>query len=242
MSTEDTSNNSAAGGGAEGGNAEANNGTPNIDNVLKNIKSEFSRKLESQNQTMEQLNAQIANLIEQVKPKAAPVEENLEDLAYNPAKLVETVVTKAVEASNKVVDQRTREAAAVNTVFTSMSQKFPEFSDQGSDAYKKASELYERLPKNLKNTAEGMKMAMSEAAIELGLVPSERRRSRNADDYVGTGSGGNRARGDAEVEVSPKTTEFAKLLWESKGKNYDSKVQEGIKKIKKSKTFGKWSE
>lgn len=215
-----------------------------IDLGLKNIKSEFSRKMENMSTVLEQQNKQIEALLGQMQSKNATVtesvDENIGDLIYQDPN---AAINKIVDKVTKQVDSRNQTLVAAQNTVSRLQGEYPELADQRTNAYKVAEKYYDQLPSNLKGTAEGAEIALMRAVREEGLIPkSKRERVNGEDDFSLDGTGarkannGKPARGKA-TEIDPATLGFAQLM----GKNIkDPKYVERLKKEASRDNWNKW--
>lgn len=213
-----------------------------IDGALKNLKSEFSRKIEnlsttitSQNQQMEALIAKLNSNNSASNTKTETVD--LGELIYqNPNEAVNKITERVVDNVNK----RTQQEINTRNTVTRLQNEYPELLDASSTAYKSAEKYYDSLPTNLRGTPEGAEIALMRAVKEEGLVPKNKRNSDSNEDFSMDGSGARRVnskRGKPDTEIAPETLGFAQLM----GKNIkDPKYLERIKKESK-RNFNKWS-
>lgn len=218
---------------------------------IKNIKAEMERKFSNITKQLQTQNEQLMQAITQVAtPKKAPqkeaeVSEDLVDLMYSdPGAYARRIAEMATSAATKQVSAQVNRSNEVNTTLQRMVSEYPELNDQGSEMYQKAIEIYNTLSEDEKQSASGVKLAIREAAADLGVVPvSKRRRSEDDDFNFGgnvsdnKGSANNKRKQRDEVKVSEDTLAFAQLL----GRNIDDpKVKAGLEKASKRKDYGRY--
>ena len=224
---------------------------------LKNLQSEYSRKLANMNDQIAAQNqqlAEIANMIassRQPAPSQAPAGKALKDLVYDdPDAFVEQVVTRAArvadEAAGRRIDSVVQTNTAAQTAIAEVQSRYPEFMQPNSEVAKRAVEIAQGQAKELKGTAHGAKMAMLEAASELGLVPVSKRapaREGEGDDFSlsgqangSRGSGRPRSR-DPKSEISDTAKHLAELLGVDLN---DPKRLEGLEKASKRKSWNRY--
>ncbi len=201
------------------------NGTPNPSDAaeqtpqpdpVQNLKSEFSRKFDNIVQQNQELNARLEAILGQIKPSSSQPEKPLKELMYEDPDAAIQVIEQRVESrvAKKVDLNQATQSAILN-----MSAQFPEFKEDGSAAQKLVIDKFNNLRQDLKGTPEGAQLAMSQAAMELGLIPASRRQKANAsDDFsVSSGKGGGSSSGNAPTKkqkstVAPETIAFAQLM------------------------------
>jgi uncharacterized phage infection (PIP) family protein YhgE len=218
---------------------------------LKNLKSEVNRKIDQINQTVLQSNQAIEerlNALLNQLPKSAPATTpttNRKDLLYDDPEEYARVVTEeatrtASEAASKIVNQTVQSQNEFNTTVAQLQSEYPEFQSNSSELTKKTLEIYKNLSAEMKNSSTGIRLAAREAAAELGIVPVNKRVSRNSEDFgLGSSSGSSRTRerSTKDVKLDPAAVEFARLL----GRPVDDpKYIESLKKASTRKNYGKY--
>ena len=205
---------------------------------VKNLKSEFNRKLDNINEQLARQNAEIlARLEAQTKTPAAP-QKKLSELMYEDQdQFAAEVAARATAQVNQVLSNQ----AEMQNTLSSVIAQYPEFANQSHEATKRAIEISRSQPRGLAGTAAGNKMAMLEAASELGLVPTQHRSKNTGDDFSLAGGGGGRnrqSRQQKETEVSQETLDWARLL--GTPVDSDPKRLEGLKKATQRKTWNRY--
>ncbi len=196
---------------------------------LVNLKSEFSRKLENQNARFNDLNSKLESILQTVttsrqqqQPQQPQVKLS-ELMQDDPDAYARVIEERVASRADSIVTDRMNRAHATQSAVQDVLAKYPEFSQDGSEAAKLAIQKASSQAQYLKGTPEGAKMALLEAAAELGLVPASKRSSaqqqqgrQNADDFAisgqSQGSTRQQRRADPAKEIDPRTLEFAKLL------------------------------
>lgn len=219
------------------------------DDPIKNVKSEFNRKFENVSKMIEENNKRFSGVIDQLMsqmnnqqqapPQNSSDEEDLEDLMYsNPAefkrRITEQVKGEVTSSLTEQQQAQQQEAQAINEVLTTMSQRFPEYQDQNSDLSQAAIKIYDSLPEHVKkDPASAYKIAMSDAALELGVLPVSKRKQVQSDEDFTLDGGGNsgmgnrRSKSSKKGKVSEATRAFSQLL----GQNPDDpKTKERLEK------------
>lgn len=216
------------------------------EDLLKNTRAEFARKTGNLEAKLAATNEQLAAMIAQVqasltqsKPAPAASAKSARDLLYDsPDEFVQQVTEQATAKAQAEVRRSQEMQSAMQTAIMDISAKYPEFSQAGSEAAQKAVELGSKLPSHLRGTAEGAKIAMLEAAAELGLVPqSKRAKSPSSDDAaVGGGSRSTSTSTKAKSKIDDSVIIMGKLL----GVDYEADKNRA-KNLEKSATRQKWN-
>lgn len=212
--------------------ADANQNTPageqNAD-PLKNVKSEFDRKIGNVDQKLDQTNKTLAGLVSQLQQiakttpaatstKPAPtIQKEIEDNWYdNPAKAVNLIKEETKnELRKEFVDANAIQQKTTNTLNT-LVKDFPELADQDHEFTKRAVQIYAEMPEDEKTSPAAYKAAVREAALEMGVKPRSKRTEEEMDDFS-LRSGGNyssRNEGGARRRntLDPAVAAFAKLV------------------------------
>jgi len=185
---------------------------------LKNLKSEVTRKTENLKSEMDVLKAQNARLLELVSanqpaPKAAPTED-LSDLFYKDPE----AYTRAVEARVKnSMRQEMSQANAVQQkqarVIQQIAKEFPEATDESHPLYKRAVEIYaNELDEDDKSSPAAYKLAINQAALEMGVKPKSQRKQDDEEPSVGSSSSYSRGDRKRSPKISAETMQWAELL------------------------------
>jgi F0F1-type ATP synthase membrane subunit b/b' len=187
---------------------------------ISNMKAEFNRKLSSQEQAINQLlesqKALVAQLQQTAKPATTVETDDIGDLWYSkPEVAAEKIKEKAkaeirkeFQAEQQVTNQR-------NSVLSQLVSEYPELNNNNADLTKKAVEIYSQLPEDEKSRPMAYRLAVKEAAAELGVKPLSKR--ENQEDYfsVGGASGmpntGTSSRRSKD-ELDAATAAFAQIM------------------------------
>lgn len=196
-----------------------------IEGRIKGMQSEYGRKIENMNQQLADTNAQIQALLAQVssqqqasQPAAKPLKELMFD---DPDAFVAHVQAEANKAAKREVNSTVQMSQASQSVVMDLQSKYPEFSQPGSEAARLALQYAARLPENQRGTPQGIKLAMMDAVLELGLAPAQRRQNvqqQRTDDFSVSSNSGAAARGNANrpgdtaKKIDKNTLAFAELL------------------------------
>lgn len=186
--------------------------TPEQIDPLKNLKAEMERKLSNSEARLSELQKTnellFSKLNELTTPKAAPAPQkqvSMSDLLYsNPEEYARIIEERAME---RVAAQQQR-AQKVNGVISQLAQEFPELSDNNSSLTKRAVEIYNSLPPEEKQSSLSYRLAVKDAADELGLKPKSK---RPVDDEPSFGSSG-RSAPRRKDKLNPMTEVWATAL------------------------------
>lgn len=223
---------------------------PNENNPSDNLKFEFQRKFENlskANETLANQNAQLNAKLDAIigaldKPKESNTD--LEDLKYtDPDKYIEMKMQE-VEGRVESKIQKTQELQSKkNEVLSKLASDYPEINNQDSELYKHAINLAGKYDANFVNSPEGIQLLVREAAAELGVLPSSKRKVEETDmsEFIGGGSGNsnnNNGKKAKTADLDPKTIVAAKLMGLDTN---DPKVIERLKERSKRKNWTKYS-
>jgi hypothetical protein len=211
---------------------------------IKEVKGEMTRKmsnLEAQLADTQRLLQELASRGSQAPQPAQPAKP-LKDLMYDdPDQFASVIESRVASAVSKKVDAQSATAAEVSRI----ASQYPEFQDASSEAYRLALRKAGALNESFRQTPEGVRAAMLDAALELGLVPAMKRTQKiqgaatDADEFsVGSSTGrkpaASSSQGSKKDDLNPKTRDFAALI----GLDVNNpKVVENLKKHSKR----KWS-
>ncbi len=163
---------------------------------LTNFKAEQSRKYDNINQQLQSLTAANAVLVEkltQLAPPAARRTEASEDLSSimysDPAKYAQIIEDRAESRIMEKLSAKDQAQGRLNSVMAELHTDFPELNDPNNDLTKKAGEIFARLSDEEKKSSLALKLAVKDAATELGVKP---KRMRPNEDFMdgGTSSSG----------------------------------------------------
>lgn len=212
---------------------------------IKNAKAEMDRKitnLQSENKAqLDQMAAILAEVQKSLQPKAEPRKSAKELIFDDPESLLADVEERATRRATEAVTQQYQASQAVQLAVSSLQVQYPEFSQDGSEAAILAVAKAAKLPAKLKGTAEGARLAMLEAAQELGLMPQSKRQkseSKNEEPIGSRSSNGAANRKPASnTKVDDKTRAVAELL----GLDFnDPKQVAALEKASTRKSWGKY--
>lgn len=221
---------------AEG--AEESAAPPPQEDPIKNVKEEFSRKMNNMNETLSQVMEKLNTLAQPAPVAPANDKKRLADLLYSdPEAYVEEIEKRAADKAAKMASQqvegRMNQQNAINSTVAAIHNQYPELGQQDSEAFKSAIAKFQALPKYLQGTPEGAKIALLETVSELGLIPQSKRKSVKNDDFSlsggGSSKGGARDVKPSAKDLDPNTLAAAQLM----GLNVDDpKVVERLKSYK----------
>jgi predicted transcriptional regulator len=213
---------------------------------VKNLHSEMSRKTQKLSEDNQRLSQQLTELTNQLKSRNQPAsgsqsdDEDLETLAYrDPKAYAKKVEDRAASKADERVRSALNQQQQNNAMLNQLISEYPELNDNSSELTVKALEIYKNMPDHEKATSTAYKIAVRDAAAEVGVLPKSKRKTNNNDSYVGGGSGSVNARkgasGPSDVDV--KTLEFAERL----GVNIkDKKIVERLKQRAARKTWNRY--
>lgn len=187
---------------------------------VKNIKAEFSRKWSNYDEKLaqvQQANQQILEQLQQfTKPKEPvkqPDTENLSDLMYSDpdkyAQLIEARATAKAEAKiNARLEARDIATARQNEVFSQIVSDYPEVGVPNHPLAQKTAEIHKKLSADERANPTSYRLAVLEAAAEMGVVPKSKRTDPD-DGFVMEGGGSGGAPRQKKQDVNDLTLQFA---------------------------------
>lgn len=214
---------------------------------ILNLKAEMSRKQNNVEAKLAQTNAQLEQIMAMVQQnlvqsKPAPVAsgKSTRDLLYDdPDAFVAQITEQATSKAQAEVARSQQMQSEVSNAIMEISAKYPEFSQAGSEAAQKAVELGAKLPKHLRGTAEGAKIAMLEAAADLGLVPASRRQKQSSssdDAAIGGSSRSSSQKPSGKAKIDESVIIMGKLL----GVDYEAN-KDRAKSLEQSTKRSRWN-
>jgi len=204
--------------------------------------SQVTAMIEAQNAKFEAMQQQILEGQKPVAPAAPPAEDD-DDLLYSdPAafkrKLREDITKEVAGTISTQQAAHQQKQNELSGAVAKLNSEYPELSNASSDLAKKAVEINNSLDASLQGTAAGARLAILQAASELGVSAKSKRPKGNDDDFtLSGGSGGGKPR-KSEGKVGDMTLEFAKLLGVD---TEDKKTVERLNKYSKRDNWGKYS-
>ena len=215
---------------------EQGNQAPSVDETLKNLKSEFSRKQENVSKELEQIKAMLGGLTQQQQHAQqrhkVVSEDEVPDPILDPKGYKEYLKKEVLQETSQVVTQNNQRQSQL----AALVQNYPELQDGNSELTKKAVENYNRLSNEEKMSPNAYKFAVQDAASELGVLAMSKRQNRsNDDESFTTNSGSYSANKPSSKQnrnadkIDDATLAFAQAI--GKDTN-DPKYIESLKKIK----------
>lgn len=194
---------------------------------LVNIKAEFDRKLTNTETELKKTNDLLKTLLQNQTAAAAkpamgksqpPPLSDDDELAtawYRDEKKAASIVKKqAVDETLQILDRRDEAMNKRAKVIQDIQSEFPETYDQSHPLVLKANEYFAGYSDEEKATPSAMKLAIKEAALELGIKPRSKR--TDADDTAFSFSGYSPSRPPAprkqSTGISAETAELARLM------------------------------
>jgi hypothetical protein len=242
---------------AEGKDQNDGTGTEGIQDQnqsdpLTSIKSEFSRKtqkLAEDNQKLSQQLNEITQLLQKQTGPSKPAnssateEDDLEDLAYrDPKGYARKVREQATQEATRVVSQQLNQQQQSQAVLNQLVADYPELSDASNELTVKAVEIYKNLSDDEKRSPSAYKIAVRDAAADLGVLPKSKRKSTSGDDNFSFGgssssSGNAPSRSKSGGDLDQRTLAFAEMV----GLNIkDKKVVDRLKQRSQRKSWSKY--
>lgn len=185
---------------------------------IKNLKAEFQRKNDNLAAQLKASNEQmLASIQTMLKPKAAPKEptEDLETTYYkDPIGAMKKVKEEAKAELRTEFAAANQDLQKKQLTIQQLYKEFPELGNEESELFQSATKKYTDMSKEHGESAATYKLAVAEAALDLGVKPKSKRPKSENDDYNVSGSGnGNRQRsGKQSEELDPMVIETAKLM------------------------------
>lgn len=215
---------------------------------LKNLHSEFSRKTEKLAQENQKLSSQLSEVLQILNkntlkqaPSSQSADEDLEELAFkDPKAYAKRVKAEAAQEASTLVSRQIQAQQHSQSVLNQLVSEYPELNEASNELTLKAVENYKNMSDEDKRSAGAYKIAVRDAAAELGVLPKNKRKSTSNDDFALSGNAstsnpkGNKR---GEVELDQRTIAFAKLI----GLNTDDKkVMESLKNRSQRKSWSKY--
>lgn len=208
---------------------------------ITNLKGEFDRKIGNLEKTNQNILATLQSLVKPApKPKADP-SQDLDKLIYDdPKEYTRRVKEMAKNETMAELSAQNTKTNKVNNVIAGLYADFPELQDVNHDLTKKAVEIYEKFTEEEKQSPLSYKLAVKDAAEELGVQPKKKRAVVEDDDNfsLGGGSAGTRTTKTKSEKLDPRTIEFAKLMGLDTD---DQKVMDSLKKRAQRRDWGRWT-
>lgn len=197
---------------------------------IKNLKSEFSRKFEKQENQLSEMSRNLQTLIESVaKPASASTTTEEEDLAtlsvVDPKAYAMRIINQAKNEIRTEFHQVGAQQTKLQATLASVVDLYPELQYNDNPLTKKTIEIYNAMDKEDQRSPMAYKLAAKEAADELGVKPRHKR--TEGDDFVGPSSGGSASRRErGKPKLDEATRAFAEIMEASTGIDLTSKEAE----------------
>lgn len=202
-----------------------------------------TEKLAQDNERLSKQLEQVLNTMTAAASRPTQVqvteEEDLEVLAYkDPKRYAQKVSENATRQAEALINSKLNAQNQTNAILGQLTNDYPELSNPNSELTKKAIEIYNGMSQSEKSSPTSYKVAVRDAAAEVGLLPKSKRKSSN-DDFSMSGGSSGRSSGESsrKEELSESTLAFAEAL----GLNIkDKKVVERLKQRSERKDWGRY--
>lgn len=219
----------------------------NSGDKASNQNADLLARTEALAQQNEKLSKQLESVMSAITQVAQPKqgvqesEDDLEVLAYkDPKAYARKVQEQAEKRADAIVNARLNAQQHTNSVLNQLTSDYPELADSGSELTKKAVEIYNSLSPAEKQSPTAYKVAVRDAAAEVGLLPKSKRKQSNSDDFSfggGSSTASSRAEGRKAEQLSNETLAFAEAM----GMNIKDKgVVERLKTRAQRKNWNKY--
>lgn len=232
--------------GAEG--KEAEDKSRSQESVL----AEMNRKYAKLNESNQSLSEKIEQLVTMVAKQTTPQnsasasrieadEKELVDLAYtNPAEYARRIVNTARKEAAHVVNNAFGQQQETSNVLSKLGGEYPELADNASELTLKSVSIYKNMTESERSSPMAYKVAVRDAAAELGILPKTKRpKDGGYEPNVGNSNSGANEQGKAQlrakekgaVKANDRTLEIAALMGLDTSKkevreNLDKRAQE----------------
>lgn len=227
-----------------------NNLKAEMNRKLSNIEQDNTARFDELKKFNENLLAQVQTLATaattQKQTQQAKVESStLEDLWYDkPDEAAAIIKEQAKKEALKEMraDQATRDQQ--NSVIAGLTAQYPELTDPNGKLQKRAIEIYNKMADKEKESPHASKVAVLDAAAELGITA---RTSSEGDSFTGLSGSSSGTRDSAkEVELDPNLIRFAEIMSQITGEDLTSEkskknLRTHVKRFSDPKTALKFS-
>lgn len=187
---------------------------------IKQIKSEFGRKQDNVMNELNSLKSQLSQIADTVIQAAATKRATSESSEEMPDPVMDPKGYKEYmrKELRRDVDESLNAERERNTVLSSLVANYPELQSGSSELTQTALRIYNSLSASEKASPSGYKIAVMQAAQEVGVLPmSKRQKQSQGDEDFTLSSSSSTARQKPsqrakEEKIDDKTLEFAKLL------------------------------
>jgi len=206
------------------------NEKPQGEDPIVQLKGEFTRKLSNTESQLTELKKANDVLLHELKklsqpaPKPQAKEDDIESIMYtDPRRYTEMVEERAEARIMNKLNQANQVQQKQNNVISSLTNEYPELMNTDHELTRKAVEIYSQLPDEDKTSPMAYKLAVKEAAMELGVKPRSKR--SDEESYAFGGSSSQPRKKKESLDAS--TVDFARMM----GLNVDDpKVKERLSK------------
>lgn len=188
---------------------------PEAADPLKNLKAEFDRKLGNADSKLAELQKTNELLMAKIQAMNTPApvkkETSLTDLLYSDPEAYAREIESRAEAKAlaRVTAQQEKMNKVSNTI-GALVNEYPELQDNGHSLSKRAVEIFSSLPDEEKQSSLSYKMAVKDAAEELGIKPRSKRPVDEEPSFSGSYRSSSRSR--KKEGISPVTEAWAEAL------------------------------
>ena len=185
---------------------------------IKQIKSEFGRKQDNVMNELNALKAQLGQIADTVIHAAAAKNKPEQDENIDPIVDPKGYKESIKKELRKEMDQSLGMERERNTVLSTLVSQYPELQRNDSELTQTALRIYNSLSASEKASPSGYKVAVMQAAQEVGVLPVNKRKQSQSesDDFTLSNSNTSVRQKPSErakdEKIDDKTLEFAKLL------------------------------
>lgn len=212
---------------------EATSVDENQQDPIKQIKSEFGRKQENVMNELNALRSQLSQIADTVITAASAKNKQSEEIDVDPIVDPKGYKESLKKELRKEMEQSLGAERERGTVLSTLVANYPELQQSNSELTKTALQIYNNLSPAERSSPSGYKIAVMQAAQEVGILPMSKRKQSSSEDSDFTMSASNssvRTRPSQkakEKELDEKTLAFAELIGRPVN---DPKYQESLKK------------
>lgn len=223
------------------------------DNGEQQPKPDISAELLSKTDALaaenKKLSEQLAGLVNTLNGALAPKQtaneepDDLDTLFYkDPKAYARKVQDNANRSAEAMINSRLNAQAATQQSIAQLTSDYPELADSSSDLTKKAVEVYNSLSAQEKALPSAYKLAVRDAASDLGILPKSKRKSGAQDDFAFGGGGSQSSSGRGEGRGGSSKLDNATLAFaEAMGMDIkDKKVIENLGKRAQRKSWNRY--
>lgn len=223
-------------------NENKENASKEGEDQIKQVKSEFDRKLGNYDSRLSEMQQQNEKILQALDKVAAPPpqatkkdtsHEDLSDVMYSdPERYHKIMEQRADERADKRLDKKLAERDSIakrqTDVLARIVNDYPEVNDPSNPLTAKTVEILNKMSAEDKQNPTNYRIAVLEAAAELGVAPKYKRKKSDDDDFVlsGEGAAGGSRKPKKKSGVNDATLDFARVMGLDTS---DPKVVERIK-------------